>query len=172
MAKKILTHFDSNFERYIMAVLLALLTCTVAYDVICRYVLDAGQAFVQELARYTMMFMIFVGIPYGMKYSAHLRADIIASFLPKTKKVFDVVGDAFMVVFGLLLIIWGLPKFQYVMEMGQTSAVLRLPIWILYFVFWLGWVLMCARFAQKYILKIYRFKHGIQEEDLKVKGIL
>ena len=172
MAKKILTHLDKNFERYIMAFLLAVLVCAVSYDVIMRYVFNNGQAFVQEFSRYTMLYITFLGISYGVRYTAHLRADFIPAIFPKTKKAYDLFGDIVMIVFGLLLIIYGWPKIMSIIDTGQASAVLRFPTWLLYFGLWIGWVLAMGRFFQKYFLKAYRFRHGIEEEQVESKGII
>ncbi|MDR3364228.1 MAG: TRAP transporter small permease [Clostridiales Family XIII bacterium] len=172
MLKKVFSQLDKNFEKYIMAVLLAVLVFLVSYDVIMRYVFNNGQAFVQEASRYTMLFIIFFGISYGVKYSAHLRMDMIMQVFPKTKPLLNIIGDAAMIVFGLLLIVFGWTKVQELVVSGQASAILKFPKWVLYFGMWFGWLLAMLRFFQKYFLKIYRFAHGIKEEEVDDTGII
>ena len=155
MGRKIYNWIDKNLERYIMAILLAVIVCMMIFDVVMRYVFNAGQAFPQEVSRYAMLYITFFGVAYGVRFNAHLRVDVIPALIPKTRFFFNTFGDIVMIAFGVLMFIYGISKLQSLIASGQYSTALHLPMWIVYLGLEIGWGLTLLRFVQKYSIMLY-----------------
>lgn len=102
-------------------------------QVIFRYVLQAPLVWSEELARYAMIYIVFIGVGYGTKTGAHLGVELLINILPEVGcKV--VVGLAqiltlvlYGALFGLSLVMTG-----NIMSNAQLSACMRIPMWLAY----------------------------------------
>ena len=159
---------DKYYERYIMAIMLAAVVIFMFWDVIGRYVMGQSPLFAQEIARYAMITCVFFGLPYGIRYNGHIKADILPELIPKAKPFFDVASDVGMFFFGCLMIPAGFTKIAASYASGQMSVATNIPIYVMYIILEIGWILCLVRIIQKYILKIV-FKKGFSynPEDLK-----
>jgi TRAP-type C4-dicarboxylate transport system permease small subunit len=160
--------FDKNFERVIMAFFLAMIAIMMFIDVVGRYVLQHSPLFAQELARYSMITVCFLGIPYGIRYNAHISAEILPELFPKLKWFFELASDVGMFVFGWILITAGVSKIQMLQASGQVSIATGLPMYVMYMILEIGWILCLLRIIQKYILKIF-FKSEFSLDELDKK---
>jgi TRAP-type C4-dicarboxylate transport system permease small subunit len=163
---------DKNFERVIMAFFLAMITILMAIDVTGRYIFRASPAHTQEMARYCMLYITFLGMGYGIRYDAHIKADILSANFPKLRPMFEVISDIGMLVFSGILVIAGVPKLESLALRGQVSPSMGLPMVYLYAGLEVGWALCIFRIIQKYVLRIV-FKKGfnIEESDRRTIDI-
>ena len=65
--KKILKWLDDNIELYICVFLMSFMTLLVFVQVVMRYVFNNSLSWSEELARYTFIWLIYIGISYGCK---------------------------------------------------------------------------------------------------------
>jgi TRAP-type C4-dicarboxylate transport system permease small subunit len=149
-----------------MAVLLAIICLLMFYDVVARYIFKASPPWAQELARYSMLYITFIGVSYGLRYDAHIKVDIMASLFPKSRPVLDVISDIGMLIFAVILVYAGIPKLQSLARSGQVSTAMRIPMVYVYMGLEIGWMMCLLRIAQKYILRlVYKKGFDIGEED-------
>ena len=57
------------------------ITLLVSYDVGMRYLFDAPQLFVDELAGFLQVFVIFAGLAYTFVSGGHVRVDLVTGRL-------------------------------------------------------------------------------------------
>jgi TRAP-type transport system small permease protein len=68
-----------------------------------RYVIGSSLSYVEELAGLLLLSVISVGIGAGARQGSHLRADIIPTFLPQTKKGLNIVAN--LIALGVMIIL-------------------------------------------------------------------
>ena len=78
--KKISDQINSVIE-YIALVLLFLMVVVVFLQVIFRFVLHSSLSWSEEFARYTMIWLSFLGISIGVKKKAHIGVEIFENLL-------------------------------------------------------------------------------------------
>ena len=103
----------------------------------------------QELAIFMMIWMAKFGAAYGVRTGIHVGVDVLVERLPPDRRralilIALAAGALFTAIVGTL----GARLCWHIAEMGQTSAVLELPMWVVYLAIPLGSYLMCFRFLQ------------------------
>jgi TRAP-type C4-dicarboxylate transport system permease small subunit len=89
------------------------------------------------------------GAAYGVRTGIHVGVDLLVEWLPPDRRrvlilIALAAGAFFTAIVGTL----GARLCWHIAEMGQTSAVLELPMWVVYLAIPLGSYLMCFRFLQ------------------------
>jgi len=117
----------------------------ISYDVLMRYFFDQPQLFVDELASFLEVLVIFGGLAQTFRVGGHVRVDLLTSRLPPRARawlrlVTLVIGLTF-----LAIVIWttaqsALTAYRY----GRVSAVMLYPLWLPMVLIPLGLALMAA----------------------------
>ena len=103
----------------------------ISYDVGMRYFFDQPQIFVDEVASFLEVLVVFGGAAYTFRVGGHVRVDLITgSIAPAARAWLRVVTLALGIVF-LVVVIWvtiqsGITAFRY----GRVSAVMLYPLWL------------------------------------------
>ncbi|HEX2840207.1 TRAP transporter small permease [Hyphomicrobium sp.] len=103
----------------------------------------------QELCIFMVVWMAKFGAAYGVRTGIHVGVDILVENLKGTSQRVLIVagllaGALFTVIIGTL----GAQLVWHIYDTGQTSAVLELPMWLVYLAVPLGSYLMCYRFLE------------------------
>jgi TRAP-type transport system small permease protein len=77
----------ANVEEIICAILLVVMVGSVSSAVFCRYVLNAPLSWPEELSRFALVWMTFVGSALAAKRNSHILVDFFVSFLPERGKI-------------------------------------------------------------------------------------
>ncbi len=88
---------------------LACLVLLVVYDATMRYLFSEGSTALQELEWHLFDVVILLSIAYTLQKNAHVRVDIFYDrFLPKTKKIIDIIATLFFIIpFSIFIIYVG-----------------------------------------------------------------
>lgn len=103
----------------------------VAVQVFCRYVLNHSLFWSEELARYLLVWLTFLGASVAYYRHVHPGIDVIYTRMPNTirKATAIAVHLISMTLFGIM-IIFGI-KFAYFVRL-QISPALYLPKWLVF----------------------------------------
>ena len=102
----------------------------ISYDVTMRYFFDKPQIFVDEVASFLEVLIVFGGAAYTFRVGGHVRVDLVTALIPPAVRAWlRVVTLALGVVF-LAVVIWvttqsALTAWRY----GRVSAVMLYPLW-------------------------------------------
>ncbi len=132
----------------ILSVILALSLCCI--QVIARYVFNYPLSWPEELGRYLIILIVYVGASIALRKKSHIAVDIIPTFFPRSRNILDYVSTISGIVFSLLIIIYGMKFVKSLIISGQIAITLKIPIFIVYSVLPLGGTLLLLH----YILKI------------------
>lgn len=109
--KKIIFRISSDadkFARVSVVVLMLALTATITFEVFFRYFLKMPLIGTEELARYIMIWLTFVGSSIALRQKAHIGMVFLLRFLPEQiKKIMIYIIQSLILIFLAYLIWWG-----------------------------------------------------------------
>ncbi|MDP3897640.1 MAG: TRAP transporter small permease [Mesorhizobium sp.] len=90
------------------AIGLVLMTCFVAWQVFCRYILNDSPSWTEPGSVMLMSWFIFLGAAVGVRENYHLGFDVLLYVLPKGgKRVLRMISDVVVLAFGLGMVWYG-----------------------------------------------------------------
>ena len=93
-----LSHY--TFEEWIAFVLFWVLAATIFYQFFTRYVLNDSAAWTEEIARYLLIAMVFVGVSAMVRMERHIHVDLLYRYLPRSAgRALSTAVDAVRIVF-------------------------------------------------------------------------
>ena len=133
-----------TFEAWIALGIFWLLGLTVLYQFITRYVLNDSAAWTEEIARYLLIGVVFVGAAIGVIKNNHIQVDFFYRHLPAPVcRVMAVVVDLLRIAFfGTATVLTG----QMMQKLGSYKmTIVDLPMNIVYGVCMVGFAAMFLR---------------------------
>jgi TRAP-type C4-dicarboxylate transport system permease small subunit len=103
----------------------------VSCDVLMRYFLDRPQLFVDEVASFLQVLLIFGGAAYTFRVGGHVRVDLLTARLPPAARAWLRPGTLVLGLVFLAVVIWvttqsAITAYRY----GRVSAVMLYPLWL------------------------------------------
>lgn len=152
MLKRIYHHLDEYVEVYLASAALVIFTSLVVAQVFMRYVLGAPLTWSEELARYALVWFVWIAGSYAVKYLRHVKfnvlVDLIGRHLPIAQRVIRIVVFVLWLAFLLLMLVLSWQQVLQQVTSGQVSAASRIPMSFVYFGLTLGMALMSLRVLQ------------------------
>lgn len=129
---------------WVLALLLAAMTLDVIWGVFTRYVVGYQSSWTDELARFLMIWLGVLGAAFASGKDMHISIDLLPQYLSiKNKKRLNILVSSIVVLFVFFAFIIGGMNYVYVsIALGQTSAALNLPMWIVYAILPISGVLL------------------------------
>lgn len=129
----------------ICAALMALMVVDVTWQVVSRFVLSNPSSFSEELARFLLIWIGFLGAAYAYRRHAHLGLDILTSQLQGAKNVLaEKFADLVSFLFAAVIMVYAGTKIMALtIELNQVSAALQIKIGYVYSVIPLSGLLIC-----------------------------
>ena len=136
------------FEGWLALALFWMLGATVFYQFVTRYVLNDSAAWTEEVARYLLIGVVFVGVTIGVAKNMAIQVDFFYRFLPAAvgrwlSRLVDVLRIAF---FAAAVVLTG----QMMAKLGSSTrmTIVDAPMNIVYGVVLLGFVALTFRSIQ------------------------
>ena len=138
-----------NIEEYILLVLFPLMVIVVFVATCVRYLTVMSLPWAEEVARYSMVWIAYIGASLGIKRNAHLGVEAVLLLLPQgTRKHFDYLRYLIIILFNVLIAYYTFQIIQSQISTEQVSPSLRIPMWFAYGAVPVGAVLMAWRCIQ------------------------
>ena len=148
----------SILENALVTVSLLLMIVVVFFQVFFRYVIHYSLPWSEELARYLMTWVVFVGASMGAKEGVHIGVAAFVNIMPRWFRKADVIFSGLCsVAFGVILSWIGFLAVRHIASMGQISPAMELPMWIAYLPIFVGSLFMAIRFGQAMIIQFREF---------------
>lgn len=126
---RILDVYEKVFGTIALLTMLAL----VFYQVLARFILGSQLRWSEELARYFMLYISFLGIGAGIKYHKHVGVDILGAILKgRSNKVLKIVIALLTLLIMAFFIYISSVVTLKIMRSGQVSPAAHIPMWIPY----------------------------------------
>ena len=141
----------------------------VSFDVLMRFFLDRPQLFVDEVASFLQVLVIFAGLAQTFRVGGHVRVDLVTSHQPARvrawlRAVCLVLGLAF-----LLIVIWTTARSTLAAHAyGRVSAVMLYPIWVPMLFIPAGLLLMAMAMLRAFVRQLRALRsRGADEVSLE-----
>ncbi|MBQ0139212.1 MAG: TRAP transporter small permease [Kurthia sp.] len=165
----IIRWIDENVERVSLLVLLIVMSVVIILQVFMRYAVSNSLSWSEELARFCFVWLIYIGISYGVKKAKHIRVEAVLSlFKRKGKYIINMISYVLFLFFAVYAVYYGFSIYSAIKETGQLAPSLGISMSIMYLGMPVGMVLTCIRLVQRMYIETKAFKNN---EDIKDNDI-
>ncbi len=119
--------YINKTEQVLAATLLAVMSVLVAVQVVFRYGFDSSLTWSEELARYLLIWAVYLGCSYATKQDRHLEVTLLRHWLPpKLSKCIQVLALLLTLAFCILCTWYGVQEVSFLQSTGQRTETLEL----------------------------------------------
>jgi len=121
-------------------------------NVVLRYVFDMSLTWAGELTNYLFIWSALFGAAYGFRQGAHISVTLlITQFSPAITKFFLVFANLISIAYLGLLSYFGYELVVMLVDFGEMSVDLNIPMWIPHLVLPIAFALAAYRVAEKLV---------------------
>ena len=138
-----LSSFDRaliRLNRWAVIAILAAMAVMVFANVALRFLTDNSILWVEEVSRYLMIWLTFLGAGLVLRYGGHVGIDTLQGALPKHATAIRLAIYALLLVF-FVTMLWLGVRYSIV-AWGQTTPLMQIPIGVVYLAIPLGFGLL------------------------------
>ena len=144
--KAVFDHIDRPivwFSKAIIFVAFIAIIVSAAIQVFGRFILEVTFSWTDELCRYGMVWMTFIGAGYAVRTHGHIAVELLKNFLPKKAiRVIDRFNDLCMIALGAVLAWFGMKL--VLMNVSQLTPGLKVSMGAVYACIPIGGVIICV----------------------------
>jgi TRAP-type C4-dicarboxylate transport system permease small subunit len=144
----------TTLEAWVALGLFWLLGATVFYQFLTRYVLNDSAAWTEEIARYLLIGLVFIGASIGVTRNNHIQVDFFYRYMPpRLARAMSTLVDVLRVLFYAAAVVLTLMMMD---KLGNNSrmTIVDLPMNVVYAVCMAGFAGMTWRAIQ--VARIHR----------------
>jgi len=138
-----LSTFDRTLlrlNRWAVIAILASMALMVFANVALRFFTDHSILWVEEVSRYLMIWLTFLGSGIVLRYGAHIGIDTLQERFPRQAPFVRAIVFVLLLAFFVAMVWLGL---RYaILTWGQTTPVMQIPIGAVYLAMPVGFALM------------------------------
>lgn len=147
---KVLKWLDENLETYFLIGTLVFMVVIISLQVFLRTFFDFSFTWAEEIARYVMLYQIWIGASLAVKEDAHLRITTFRDkYSKKGKMNFEIFIIVLWTVFAGFMTIKSGQLVKILFNRGQVSPAMQIPMGYAYASVTIGCGLMIFRLLQK-----------------------
>lgn len=147
-----------KIECYVIVVSVAVTLVLCCTQVTFRYLFNYPLGWPEELIRYLIILIVYVGASVAVREGSHIHVDVIPTFFPASKEFLGYASILLGMVFSIIIIILGIRFVRSLMDSGQIAITLEVPIYIVYTILPIGGVLLLFHYIFGIIENIYNKK--------------
>jgi TRAP-type C4-dicarboxylate transport system permease small subunit len=151
---RILRWLDRHIEETLLIILSTIMVAVIFLQVVMRE-FDNSLSWSEELARYSFIWLVYIGISYGIKKDRHIKVDVVLLLLKdKGKIILSIISNLLVLFFALFVIRYGYDIASQLLSFGQKSPANQIPMGLVYMATPIGMGLTVIRLIQKLIKQI------------------
>ncbi|PYZ92190.1 TRAP transporter permease DctQ [Salipaludibacillus keqinensis] len=164
---KVIHWIDEHFEEVFLIFFSVIMVVAIALQVFMRHVMNSSLSWSEELARYCFIWLVYIGISYGVKKQRHIKVDVMLLLLKdKGKIILNIISNVIFLSFAIFVVVYGYDISRQLLGWGQTSPALHIPMGFVYLATPVGMALTSIRIIQQ---MIKQFKALLGKEEFQVK---
>ncbi len=141
---------DDHLEETVIFTALASMSVIIAVQVLFRYVFKSSLSWSEEVARYLFIWLIYIGISYGVKKSAHVSVTALDLVLSEgARRALKLLSAVVFLIFAITIVYYGWQVCYKIMRLGQEAPATGLDMWVVYLAVPTGFALTCFRLVQR-----------------------
>lgn len=142
----------SRSEEVVIGLLILSASVILFANVVARYVFNLGFPWAEELVRYEIVWMVFLGGSVAAREGIHIGVDIIVKFAPPAiSKLVKLCIHSVSILFCVLVVFYGVELISQTKMFGQVSPAMQVPMWLVQLAIPIGASLMAIRFSQHWL---------------------
>ncbi len=150
---------NDHLEEMLMTLLLFLITSIISYSVIMRYIFNDSPSWAEEITRFFFIWSAFLSIGLCIRRQSSIRIDILQTALSeKGRCLLLVFVNIFIIAVMLYWLKGAVNVTKTLVDNGQTSPALLVPMWLIYGSSTVGFSLALIRSAQQVLINIAGLK--------------
>ncbi|MFO7987180.1 MAG: TRAP transporter small permease [Desulfatiglandaceae bacterium] len=152
----------SSALAYVGACSLFILMCLTTADVAGRYLFNAPILGVFELTEFMILILIFSFLAYTQSKKTHVSVDLLVALFPKKIQIYIAVFNhtLCLILMGLITYM-GFVRVLELVEFGEASPNLGIPLYPFVFFLVLGSVAMCIEYIRNLLRLFVERKESI-----------
>lgn len=125
-----------KYLGYFLVLLMMVMTLDVLWGVLTRYVFGSQADWSEELARFLLIWIGLLGAAYAAGQKMHLAIDLLMPKLDEGKqRSLAIFINSLVILFAFAVLVVGGFRLIYLTQLlGQLSAALRIPMYLIYMV--------------------------------------
>ena len=125
----------------------------IALQIIMRAVFNNSLSWSEELARYLFIWECWIGVSFAERYTGQIQIDFLHDILKskRKKKILLIIAGILTLSISIYLVIIGAKLVFLLIKLGNKSAALRIPMYIIYLSMPLGCFLFSLRKSIKLV---------------------
>jgi TRAP-type transport system small permease protein len=132
-------HALLSLNRWALIAILAAMAVMVFVNVVLRFTTDRSILWVEEAARYLMIWLTFLGAGLVLRYGGHLGIDTLQEAFPRHAAAIRAVIASILLGFFVFMVGVGLRYATF--AWAQTTPVMQIPIGAVYLAMPIGFTL-------------------------------
>lgn len=168
-----LSSFDRAFvfvNHAVIGGLMLVMTVLVFVNVVLRYLAGFSLPWVEELSRYMMIWVAYLGAGLALRAGTHVAVELLQDMIPTTwARVLRTAIAALILVFLAAIAWYGFSYAQFAMR--QTSPVLNVSLGVIYLGVPVGCVLAAAHLLlglRRYIARDFDIPESVAETSPEI----
>jgi TRAP-type transport system small permease protein len=157
-----------RLNRWAVIAILASMAIMVFANVALRFLTDHSILWVEEVSRYLMIWLTFLGSGIVLRYGAHIGVDTLQERFPRQAPVLRAIIFALLLMFFVAMVGLG---FRYaLLTWAQTTPVMQIPVGAVYLAMPVGFILMIVHLlmmAAPYV----RQKHFLSDDEFDADAV-
>ncbi len=140
------------------SVLLVIIAVIVNWGVFCRYVLFAPLPWSEQIPKYAMIWMGFLGASVGISRNRHIGFDILVTRFPSMiRKIIFIAGRILILFFLVTMTVYGV-FFSFAVGFSSKAPMLPIPMFYLFLAVPVGGIFMILQAIIRLILDVKKLK--------------
>lgn len=140
-----LQKLDEYFEPVLIVTSVSLIVILIFTNVVLR-LFDTTLPWAGELSRYLFVWMVYLGISYGIKKKRHLRVSILFDMLPKKLSLLtQIFSDVLFLVYSFVVLYYGYIIMEKAISRNQIAPAMEVSVGLLYAALVVGSLLSIIR---------------------------
>ncbi len=149
---KMLMKFWTFLEEIAAGIFFSVGIALIFYGVVMRYIFNDPQAWVEEIARYSIIWGTFLGFGLALKHNQHIQVDILFDKLNQQMQfILNIVATVLSIVFCLIYTYYGYVLVENRYTSGMVSLDVGIPMWVVYLILPLSGILFLLRFIERLV---------------------
>lgn len=152
MLKGVYEHLDEHVETYLATVALTIFASLVVFQVVMRYIFNSPPAWTEEMARYALVWFVYISGSYAVKYQRHVKfnllVDMLGKHVPLAQRLIGLVIFLLWLAFLLFMLNLSFEMVRRQIITGQLAPGSQIPMYLVYIGLPLGLSLMSFRVLQ------------------------
>lgn len=148
----LLREINQSGERYLLLAFYTLIVIVIGVEVSRRFVLSYSSLWGEEVARYSLIYLVWIGASHAVRMRTHIRVDLIFGIVPEKHHIWlHVLGDVATMIFAVIAFYLSINPIMSSIEFGSVTEGLRVSRVVALIALPLGFAMTLLRLVQNLV---------------------